>query len=106
MMVVNTVESFGLDGAEAEKVLDAAGLTVNKQVVPDDAQPPLRPSGIRLGTPAATTRGMGKDEMRELARCIVWCIRLRGDAQALADVRETVRALCRRFPVPGVPASA
>jgi glycine hydroxymethyltransferase len=58
MMVVDTVASVGLDGKVAEDILDAVGITANKQIIPDDPRPPLRPSGIRLGTPAATTRGM------------------------------------------------
>src|SRR4030095_949434 len=57
MMVLDTVASFGVDGREAERVLDAVSITTNKQVIPDDPNPPLRPSGVRLGTPAATTRG-------------------------------------------------
>jgi glycine hydroxymethyltransferase len=103
MLVINTVESFGLDGKAAEEILDAVGVTVNKQIIPDDTRPPLRPSGIRLGTPAATTRGMSPAEMIELAKCIVRSIRSRGNAGTLADIRDTVRSLCQRFPVPGVP---
>jgi len=57
LLVINTVDSFGLDGKVAERTLDTIGITTNKQVVPDDPRPPLRPSGIRLGTPACTTRG-------------------------------------------------
>src|SRR5690606_16882785 len=71
MMVLDTVQSFGIDGREAERVLDAVSITTNKQVIPDDPNPPLRPSGIRLGTPAATTRGMREEEMRRLAAWIV-----------------------------------
>ncbi|MFX8949774.1 serine hydroxymethyltransferase, partial [Acinetobacter baumannii] len=58
LLVIDTVRSFGLDGRTAEQVLDRIGITTNKQVSPDDPRPPLRPSGIRLGTPACTTRGM------------------------------------------------
>ncbi|MCB1694424.1 MAG: serine hydroxymethyltransferase, partial [Pseudomonadales bacterium] len=66
MMVLNTVESFGLDGKVAEEVLDKAAITTNKQIIPDDPNPPLRPSGIRIGTPAATTRGMSEADMKQL----------------------------------------
>src|SRR3569832_288846 len=71
LMVVDTVASFGIDGRAAEQALDRIGITTNKQVIPDDPRPPLRPSGIRLGTPACTTRGMGADAMRRIAGWIV-----------------------------------
>ncbi|MDP2124928.1 MAG: serine hydroxymethyltransferase, partial [Parvibaculum sp.] len=70
LLVIDTVQSFGLDGAKAEAALDRVGLTVNKQVIPDDPNPPMRPSGVRLGTPAPTTRGMGHAEMEEIAAII------------------------------------
>ena len=62
-MVIDTVASFGLDGRAAEEALDRIGITTNKQIIPDDPRPPLRPSGVRLGTPACTTRGMDEDDM-------------------------------------------
>jgi glycine hydroxymethyltransferase len=101
MMVVDTVASFDLDGREAEALLDRIGIAVNKQVLPDDPRPPLRPSGIRLGTPGATTRGMGQAEMRELARCIVRALRAGAEPAVLAGAGQEVRRLCQRFPVPG-----
>ena len=58
MMVVDTMASYGLDGRVAEETLDKVNITTNKQIIPDDPLPPLRPSGIRIGTPAATARGM------------------------------------------------
>ncbi len=103
MMVVDTIESFGLDGREAEELLDAVGLTVNKQIIPDDPRPPLRPSGIRLGTPAATTRGMGGTEMSQLAEWAGQALLSGGDRRVLDVVRQGVLELCRQFPVPGVP---
>ena len=78
MMVVDTVTSVGLDGGAAEAILDSVGITANKQIVPDDPRPPFRPSGIRLGTPAATTRGMGEPEMRHIAQFIVASLRATG----------------------------
>ena len=57
LLVIDTVASFGLDGQAAEVALDAVGITTNKQIIPDDTRPPLRPSGLRLGTPTCTTRG-------------------------------------------------
>ena len=71
MMVIDTVKSFGIDGNLAEETLDRIGITTNKQVIPDDTRPPLRPSGIRLGTPACTTRGMNEVDMAALAGWMV-----------------------------------
>ena len=102
MMVLDCVQSFRIDGRVAEEALDQVAITCNKQVVPDDANPPLRPSGIRLGTPAATTRGMGEAEMEQLAAWIVAALRQPRDAGALARLRGEVEAMCSRFPVPGI----
>jgi glycine hydroxymethyltransferase len=102
MIVLDTVSSFGMDGRAAERVLDEVGITTNKQVVPDDPRPPLRPSGIRLGSPAATTRGMGPDEMRTIADCLVEALRRGGDAAGSEGIRRRVESLCARFPVPGL----
>ncbi|WP_342726815.1 serine hydroxymethyltransferase [Bradyrhizobium sp. B097] len=102
MMVVDTVASVGLDGRAAEDVLDAIAITTNKQVIPDDPRPPLRPSGIRLGTPAATTRGMGDPEMRRIAEFIAGALQANGDDAVLARLRSECIEMCRAFPVPGV----
>ena len=103
MMVLDCVASFGLDGRVAEETLDKISITTNKQVVPDDPNPPLRPSGIRLGTPAATTRGMGEAEMRRLAGWMLEALRHDDDDGALARLRAEVEETCFRFPVPGIP---
>ncbi len=102
MMVLDCVQSFGIDGRVAEEALDQVSITCNKQVVPDDPNPPLQPSGIRLGTPAATTRGMGGAEMEQLAAWIVEALRRHDDAPALARLKGEVENTCRRFPVPGI----
>ena len=102
LMVVDTVSSFDVDGREAERALDRVGITTNKQLIPDDPRPPLRPSGIRLGTPACTTRGMGTDDMEFLAGTIIDAIVRRKDADAVRDLQAKVRAMCARFPVPGL----
>jgi len=102
MLVLDTMASAGIDGRDAERRLDAVGLTVNKQVVPDDPNPPLRPSGIRLGTPAATTRGMGEAEMERLGGWIADTLRDGTDPAAVARRRREVAELCEGFPVPGV----
>jgi glycine hydroxymethyltransferase len=102
MLVLDTVMSADLDGRTAEQRLDAIAITTNKQVIPDDPKPPLRASGIRLGTPAATTRGMGEGEMRRLAAWIADTLRDGSDTAALARRRREVEALCEAFPVPGL----
>jgi glycine hydroxymethyltransferase len=102
MMVIDTVASFGLDGRDAEEALDRIGIATNKQVIPDDPRPPLRPSGVRLGTPACTTRGMGAGDMSRMAGWMAQVLRAPGDAALTERLRGEVRALCRSYPVPGV----
>ena len=102
LMVMDTVASFGLDGRAAEEALDRIGITTNKQVIPDDPRPPLRPSGVRLGTPACTTRGMAEDDMTALAGWMVAALRSPEDAALTARLHGEVTALCRRHPVPGI----
>ncbi|MDX2027245.1 MAG: serine hydroxymethyltransferase [Alphaproteobacteria bacterium] len=102
MMVVNTVTSLNMPGNIAENVLDAAGITLNKQMVPDDPNPPLKPSGIRLGTPAATARGMGEGEMKQLGDLMLRALRAAEDPTALAKLKDETKKLCGKFPVPGI----
>ena len=102
LLVVDTVQSFGMDGAKAEALLDRIGLTTNKQIVPDDPNPPLRPSGVRLGTPAPTARGMGLEEMKRIAALIATLLSAGAPDAIIPDLKEEVEALCRRFPVPGL----
>jgi glycine hydroxymethyltransferase len=102
MMVLDTVKSFGIDGKVAEAVLDQVSITTNKQIIPDDPNPPLRPSGIRIGTPAATTRGMDEADMAKLAGWMLDALQKREDAAALDRLRAEVEAFCARFPVPGI----
>src|SRR5579872_2485910 len=102
LMVIDTVASFGLDGREAEEALDRIGITTNKQVIPDDPRPPLRPSGVRLGTPACTARGMGEADMTQIAQWIVRTLRRSSDKATTEQTRQAVREMCRRYPVPGI----
>jgi glycine hydroxymethyltransferase len=102
MLVLDTVASAGIDGRSAEQRLDAVGITTNKQIIPDDPNPPLRPSGIRLGTPAATTRGMGEAEMRQLGDWIAETLHDGTDPRLVERRRADVTALCEQFPVPGL----
>lgn len=102
LMVIDTVRSFDIDGRVAQTALDLAGLTVNKQVIPDDPRPPLKPSGIRLGTPALTTRGMKEAEMKQVAAWMVEALRAPKDEEQLRGIHEQVREACKRYPVPGL----
>ncbi|MBV9540266.1 MAG: serine hydroxymethyltransferase, partial [Alphaproteobacteria bacterium] len=104
LMVIDTFASFGLDGRAAEEALDRIGITTNKQIIPDDPRPPLRPSGVRLGTPACTTRGMDEDDMRQIAAWMVATLRAPNDTAAIEKRHNEVREFCRRFPVPGIAA--
>jgi glycine hydroxymethyltransferase len=93
------VFSKGLRGKEAEKALDAAYITANKNTIPFDVNPPMNPSGIRLGSPAVTTRGFGEAEMREVAALIAQVFSAPADQDNLADVRRKVQSLTDRFPL-------
>jgi len=98
LMLVD-VFSKGMFGSEAEKALDEAGITVNKNAIPFDTNPPMKPSGIRIGTPALTTRGMKETEMRQVGRWIAEALHHRTDAGVLARIRKEVLALCEAFPL-------
>jgi glycine hydroxymethyltransferase len=89
-----------INGKEAQEVLDRAGITVNKNGIPFDTYPIFKPGGIRVGTPAVTTRGMKEEEMLEIADLIAEALQNRTDESALAHVREKVRDMTRRFPLP------
>jgi len=102
LIVINTTVGFGITGDAAEKALDHAGITLNKNVIPDDPNPPMKPSGIRLGTPAATARGMGEAEMKQLGDLMIRALRAHNDPATLAKLREETYAICARFPVPGI----
>ncbi|HME85890.1 MAG TPA: serine hydroxymethyltransferase [Roseiarcus sp.] len=102
LLVIDTVASFGLDGQAAQVALDAIGLATNKQIIPDDPRPPLRPSGLRLGTPACTARGMNKDDMARIAQWIVRTLRRPEDGATIEATRAEVKAMCRSYPVPGI----
>jgi glycine hydroxymethyltransferase len=98
LMLVD-VFAKGMLGSEAEKALGEAGITVNKNAIPFDANPPMKPSGIRVGTPAVTTRGMKEPEMRQIAHFIAEALKQRADAGALAKIRAQVLELAEEFPL-------
>ena len=93
------VFTAGIRGKEAEIALDKANITVNKNGIPFDANPPLNPSGIRLGSPAVTTRGFGETEMKEVAACIAQVLRGMNSEDTLAAVRRRVKALTDAYPL-------
>jgi glycine hydroxymethyltransferase len=93
------VFSKGMLGSEAEKALGEAGITVNKNAIPFDTNPPLRPSGIRVGTPALTTRGMKENEMRRVGQWIAEALNHRSDAAVLGKIRRQVLELADAFPL-------
>jgi glycine hydroxymethyltransferase len=93
------VFSKGIRGREAESALDEAWITANKNTIPFDANPPLNPSGIRLGSPAVTSRGFGEEEMREVAALISEVLNRIGSEEVRAQVRERVRALTTKYPL-------
>jgi glycine hydroxymethyltransferase len=96
------VAPLGVTGREAERLLDDIGITVNKNAIPFDPLPPNIASGIRLGTPATTTRGFGPVEMEAIGRLIASAIRRRDDPAASVDLAAEVAAIAARFPVPGL----
>jgi glycine hydroxymethyltransferase len=100
LLLVDVIQSFAIDGNEAEKILDAIGLTCNKNIIPDDPLPPFRPSGIRIGTPALTTRGVTIKDMDTLANWIVTALQERHHQAKLDQLQQEVRTFARQFPLP------
>ena len=102
LMLVD-VRPLGVNGKEADAALGEVRITVNKNTIPYDPEKPMIGSGIRVGTPAVTSRGMREAEMRDIARLIVDGIAARGDESAQAEIRRRVASITDRFPVPGLP---
>ena len=98
LMLVD-VFAKGMLGSEAEKALGEAGITVNKNAIPFDVNPPMKPSGIRIGTPAVTTRGMKEAEMRQISHWIAEALDHRTDAAVLAKIRKQVLGMAEEFPL-------
>lgn len=101
-LVLVDLTAAGVNGSQAAKALDTAGIVCNKNEIPYDTLPPAKTSGIRLGTPGVTTRGMGKEEMKAIAGLIVKIIKNVNDENISGQVKEEVKEISRRFPVPGV----
>jgi glycine hydroxymethyltransferase len=96
------VGARGLSGSKAEKLLDEVGITCNKNTIPGDTRPPAQASGIRLGTPAVTTRGFGPEECRIVAGYIADILEAPEDVAIRAQIAGNVREMMGRFPLPGV----
>ena len=104
LMLVD-VRPLGVNGKEADAALGEVRITVNKNTIPYDPEKPMIGSGIRVGTPAVTSRGMREAEMRDIASLIVDGIAARGDEAAQSEIRRRVATIADRFPVPGLPAT-
>ena len=100
LILCDVHSSFGIDGDEAEKAMDKIGLTLNKNAIADDPLPPFRPSGIRLGTPAITTRGLKEEDMEQIAEWMLEAIENRDNKEELNKLRKKVREFSLRFPLP------
>lgn len=100
LILANVQNSFGIDGKVAEEALDKIGLTLNKNSVPDDPNPPFRPSGIRLGTPALTTRGLKEEHMSQIAEWMLKGIENRESVDELSILRSEVKAFLLNYPTP------
>jgi glycine hydroxymethyltransferase len=93
------VFSKGITGKDAQNVLEAANITVNKNTIPFDTQKPMVASGVRIGTPAVTTRGLREAEMPAIANLMARALDAKGDDAVMAEARNGVKELCDRFPI-------
>jgi len=105
LILADVYTSFKLDGDVVEKVLDKINLTLNKNAIPDDVLPPFKPSGIRLGTPAITTRGLKEKDMTSIARWMKQAIDNRDNEASLNKLRDEVKVFANTFPLPSDPKS-
>ncbi len=99
-LVLVDVTPLGIGGSIAEETLDKCGITINKNMIPYDQRQPMDPSGIRIGTPALTTRGMGSDQMRQIGQWIIAALSNPQDEAQLASIQNAIKELCESFPVP------
>jgi len=99
LMVVD-MTSKNITGREAEEVLNKIGISVNRSTIPNDPNPPFKPSGVRFGTPALTTRGMKEKEVSQIAAWIDEAIMNKDNEEKLAELKKEVKKLCGKFPLP------
>ncbi len=104
LMLIDCIKSWNLPGGEVETLLDKVGITLNKNMVPDDPRKPMDPSGVRLGTPAITTRGMKEKDMETLGGFILRAVEKRADESAMKTLHGEIIEFCRSFPVPSITA--
>jgi glycine hydroxymethyltransferase len=102
LLLIDCVTSWGIPGGEVEKTLDLVGITLNKNMIANDPRKPMDPSGVRLGTPAVTTRGMKEADMETLGGFMLKAIEHRADEAKLKALQSEVVEFCRKFPVPGI----
>jgi len=102
MVLIDVFGSKGVSGKEAEVVLDEIGMSVNKNMVPDDSRNPMDPSGIRIGVPAVTTRGMKEREIKQISKWINEVIENCNNKKVLRKLHKEVIKMCRKFPIPGI----
>ncbi len=100
LLLLDVFGSLGVSGGEAERVLDSVGITLNKNTIPDDVRQPFDPSGIRLGTPAMTTRGCGEGECARVAELMIQTLRKKDDAAFLDQVAQEIKSMAGAFPIP------
>ena len=100
LILADVYGSLGISGQEAEDVLDEVGITLNKNSIADDTRKPMDPSGIRFGTPAITTRGFKEAECKRVAELMVEAMKKKDDAKTKKAIREEIRGMCKRFPIP------
>lgn len=99
-LVLVDVTPLGIGGSIAEETLDKCGITINKNMIPYDERQPMDPSGIRIGTPALTTRGMGPDQMKQIGGWIISALSSPDDTAKLDTIRGEIKEMCESFPVP------
>ena len=100
LILADVFGSLGISGKEAQDVLDEVGITLNKNAIADDRRPPMDPSGIRFGSPAVTTRGFKEKECMQVAELMIETLKHKDDKKKKKEIREEVRKLCKRFPIP------
>jgi glycine hydroxymethyltransferase len=100
--VIADLSPQGISGKDAEQALWSAGISANRNTIPFDPKPPVVTSGIRMGTPAVTTRGFGTEEMKRIAFFVTKVLSSSGDKRVQKQVRQEVREMCQQFPIPGL----
>ena len=99
LLLVDVYSSLGINGHDAQEVLDEVGITLNKNAIPDDPNPPMKPSGIRFGTPAITTRGFGEPECKIVAKCLIKILKNKDNENIKNSVKNEILDLCEKFPI-------